>query len=129
MKRDFQLMPDQASYIAGEIDALYMFLVWVSAVMTALIAALIIYFAIKYRRGSPADRQQGKHAFFAIELAWISPELLFVNTPLCLLTGETISHARESISWKPRASVWVVKTRSPAPGPTSAPSTFSARTR
>jgi cytochrome c oxidase subunit 2 len=71
MNRDFQLMPEQASSIAGEVDALYLFLIGISAVMTVLIAGLIIYFAIKYRRGSPADRQQGPSHFYAIEVTWI----------------------------------------------------------
>jgi cytochrome c oxidase subunit II len=71
MNRDFQIMPEQASSIAAEVDALYLFLVGISAAFTVLIAALIIYFAIKYRRGSLADRSQGASHFFFMELSWI----------------------------------------------------------
>ncbi len=71
MSGDFQLMPEQASSLASEVDAVYWFLIAVSAFFTVLIAFLIIYFAIKYRRGSPADRTVGKSHFYALELTWI----------------------------------------------------------
>ena len=71
MSGDFQLMPEQASSVAAEVDAVYLFEIAVSAFFTILIALLIIYFAIKYRRGSPADRTQGKSHFYAMELTWI----------------------------------------------------------
>lgn len=71
MSEEFRLMPQQASSIAGDVDRLYAFLWAVSAVMTILIALLILYFAIKYRRGSPADRAESGTHFFAMEVAWI----------------------------------------------------------
>ena len=76
MNTDFRFMPEQASSVAGEVDAVYMFLVLVSAVMTVLIAGAIIYFAIKFRRGSKADRSQGKSHFFVMELTWIMVPLV-----------------------------------------------------
>lgn len=71
MNTEFRFMPEQASSIAEEIDALYMFLVAVSGFFIVLIAFLIIYFAIKYRRGSAADRRQGESHFFLMELSWV----------------------------------------------------------
>jgi cytochrome c oxidase subunit 2 len=71
MNEEFRLMPEQASSIAGEVDDLYTFLVLVSGFFSVLIAVLIVVFAIKYRRGSPADRTQGPSHFFAMELSWI----------------------------------------------------------
>lgn len=72
MSEEFRLMPEQASSIAPSIDRLYAFLWGVSGVMMVLIGVLILYFAIKYRRGSIADRRPASTHFFAIEAAWIA---------------------------------------------------------
>src|SRR6266478_3552395 len=48
----FPLFPEQASTIAGQTDALYFFLIAVSVFFSLLIAGLVIYFAVKYRRRS-----------------------------------------------------------------------------
>ena len=71
MNTEFRLMPEQASSIAADVDALYGFLIIVSAFFSILIAGLILYFAIKYRRGSAANRTQGKSHFFWMELSWV----------------------------------------------------------
>jgi cytochrome c oxidase subunit II len=71
MNQEFRLMPEQASSIAGEVDALYGFLLIVSGIVTVAIAGLILYFAIKYRHGSLAPRAVGKTHFFAMEVSWI----------------------------------------------------------
>jgi cytochrome c oxidase subunit 2 len=47
--KSFQLFPEAASSIAGQVDALYAFLVLVSAFFSLLIAFLVVFFAIKYR--------------------------------------------------------------------------------
>jgi cytochrome c oxidase subunit 2 len=64
-------MPEQASSFAADVDALYGFLVLISGILSILIAVLIVYFAIKYRRGSPADRTSHGGHFFWMELSWI----------------------------------------------------------
>jgi cytochrome c oxidase subunit 2 len=53
--KSFQLFPEQASSIAGQVDGLYAFLVLVSAFFSLLIAFLIVYFSVKYRRRSKAE--------------------------------------------------------------------------
>ena len=53
-------MPEQASSFAPEVDSLYGFLLLVTAFFTVLIAGLIIFFAIKYRRRSPDVRDRAK---------------------------------------------------------------------
>jgi cytochrome c oxidase subunit 2 len=71
MDRGFQMMPEQASTVAGHVDALYTFLWAVSAFFTVLIAALIIYFAIKYRRRFPDEPPPPKvHTDYRLELTW-----------------------------------------------------------
>jgi cytochrome c oxidase subunit 2 len=47
------LFPEQASTMAGRVDALYFFLIAVSTFFSALIAGLIVYYAVRYRRRSP----------------------------------------------------------------------------
>ncbi len=76
MNTEFSFMPEQASSFAADVDALYGFLLLVSGVFTVLIAFLIMFFAIKYRRGSRADRTQGETHFFVMELAWIIVPML-----------------------------------------------------
>lgn len=53
---DFPLFPDEASTIAGGVDAVYFLLVGLSVFFTLLILFLILFFAIRYRRGSQANR-------------------------------------------------------------------------
>jgi cytochrome c oxidase subunit 2 len=76
MNTQLSFMPEQASSFAADVDALYGFLLLVSGVFTVLIAFLVMFFAIKYRRGSLADRTQGEGHFFLMELAWIIIPLL-----------------------------------------------------
>ena len=47
------LFPEQASTMAGRVDALYFFLLAVSTFFSLLIAGLIVYYAVKYRRRAP----------------------------------------------------------------------------
>ena len=46
----FPLFPEQASSLADDVDALYLFLVVVTVFFSTLIASCIVYFAIRYRR-------------------------------------------------------------------------------
>ena len=52
MWKDFPLFPDKATELAGQVDALYFTFLGISAFFSLLIAALVIYFAIRYRRRS-----------------------------------------------------------------------------
>ncbi len=54
MDAAFSLFPEQASTTAQRVDALLLFLLAVSAAMSALIAGLIVFFCVKYRR-RPGD--------------------------------------------------------------------------
>jgi cytochrome c oxidase subunit 2 len=62
--------PDQASNFAGPVDALYITLIVMSAVFTIPIVGLIIYFGVKYRRGSSAVRTGGRPGHW-LEWGWI----------------------------------------------------------
>ena len=43
-------MPEAASTMAGQVDDLYVFLVWVSVVSIAIVGGAIVYFGVKYKR-------------------------------------------------------------------------------
>src|SRR5438093_3026439 len=64
------LFPEQASTHAEHVDALFFFLLGVSGFFSALIALLLIYFAVKYRRRSPTETPKPIHSSLALELTW-----------------------------------------------------------
>jgi cytochrome c oxidase subunit II len=64
------LFPTAASTFAGDVDALYFFLIAVSAFFTILIAVLIAIFAVKYRRRHPNEVGAGITGSIPLELMW-----------------------------------------------------------
>ncbi len=75
---NFPLWPQRASSMAGNVDALYIFLLIVSGMMTLLIFTALIYFAARYRhrRGVPAEQIEGS---IPLELTWsIIPMCVFM---------------------------------------------------
>ncbi len=70
------LFPERASTMAGRVDALYFFLLAVSVFFSILIAGLIVYFAIKYRRRSPDSVGTNIHGGLLLELTWTVIPLL-----------------------------------------------------
>lgn len=76
MDTSFRLMPQRASTVASQVDALYLYLVSVSAIVTVVIAGFIIFYAVKYRRGSPADRRMKAGRYFWLEVTWIAVPLV-----------------------------------------------------
>jgi|GEM_PF-28080 len=63
-------MPDRASTVAGDVDALYLFLVAITLLFTFAIAGCEIYFAIKYRRRSPDEVPRPVVGGLSIEIVW-----------------------------------------------------------
>ena len=75
---NFPLWPDRASTAAGNVDALFIFLLIVSGLMTALIFIAVVYFAARYRRrrGVLAEQIEGSTP---LELTWsIIPLFVFM---------------------------------------------------
>lgn len=70
MQSEFPLFPESASTMAGEVDKLYVFLVAMSAFFTLLIAASVVYCAIRYRRRSPDEVGGSFHANMLLEVTW-----------------------------------------------------------
>ncbi len=76
----FPFLPEHASTFAWRTDALYLVLVTLSAIFTIPIVFLIIYFGVKYRRGSPAARERS-HTKHSLEWFLIGG-LLFLVLPV-----------------------------------------------
>ena len=70
MFENFPLFPESASTISGDVDALYTFLIVMSTFASLLIAILVVYFAVKYRRRSPDDKPKPVHGSIVLELTW-----------------------------------------------------------
>jgi cytochrome c oxidase subunit 2 len=67
---EFPLFPDQASTIASGVDGVYFLLVALSLFFTIVVFFFIFFFAIKYRRGSNADRSGLVFESKKLEFTW-----------------------------------------------------------
>jgi cytochrome c oxidase subunit 2 len=65
-----RLIPEQASTVAGQVDALVLFLVAVTVFFAGLIFLLVAVFALKYRRRSEAERPKAIHGSLLLEAFW-----------------------------------------------------------
>jgi cytochrome c oxidase subunit II len=70
MFTNFPFFPQQASAQAGQVDALYFFLVAVTAFFSLLIATLVVVFAVKYRRRHDNEVGVAIHGSLVLELLW-----------------------------------------------------------
>ena len=64
------LFPEQASTMAGRVDALTFFLLGVSGFFATLICLLIIIFVVKYRRRSDEERPPAVGSDMRLEIFW-----------------------------------------------------------
>lgn len=70
MFKNFPLFPEQASVQAGQVDAIYFFMVAVTAVFSLIIAGAMAFFAAKYRRRHDAEVGVAIHGSLALEILW-----------------------------------------------------------
>jgi cytochrome c oxidase subunit 2 len=78
MFKNLPLFPEQASQQAGQVDAVYFFLVAVTAFFSLLIATLVVVFAVKYRRRRGNEIGVPIHGSLALELVWTIIPFLIV---------------------------------------------------
>lgn len=64
------LFPQQASTMAPRVDNLYFFLVALSVFFSVLIAGLIVFYAVRYRRRSADAVGQSIHGGLWLEITW-----------------------------------------------------------
>jgi cytochrome c oxidase subunit 2 len=85
------LFPESASTMASRVDALYFFLVGLAVFFSLLIAGLIVYYAIKYKRRSDTSVGVAIHGGLALELTWtIIP---FLITMVIFVWGASVFFA------------------------------------
>lgn len=72
----FVLLPDQASTVAPEVDALTLALTFITVLFTVLIACVLMYFAIKYRRRSEEHVPRPIAGSLQLEIIWTTIPLL-----------------------------------------------------
>src|SRR6516162_8652643 len=72
------LFPEAASTMASRVDALYFFLVGLTAFFSLLIAGLIVTYAVRYRRPTPDSIGERIHGGLALEITWTVIPLFIV---------------------------------------------------
>jgi cytochrome c oxidase subunit 2 len=72
----FHLFPPQASTSAHNVDALYFALILISLFFIAVVFLPILFFCIKYRQGSSADRSNPSTGSNLIEFGWTTAPTL-----------------------------------------------------
>ncbi|MGC1654307.1 MAG: cytochrome c oxidase subunit II transmembrane domain-containing protein, partial [Candidatus Sulfotelmatobacter sp.] len=78
MLNNFPLWPQQASTMASRVDALYIFLLIVTGMMTLLIFTCLIYFAARFRH-RPGVRAEQIEGSTPLEITWsVIPFLVFI---------------------------------------------------
>jgi cytochrome c oxidase subunit II len=73
----FTLIPEQASTMAARVDALWWFLTAVTVFFTIVVCSLALFFAVKYRKGSTAERGGTRNIDSRFEIVWILIPLVF----------------------------------------------------
>jgi cytochrome c oxidase subunit 2 len=72
--------PEQASTFAPHVDALYVYLVTLTAFLTLAVSAAIIFFAVKYRRRHPDELPRPIAGSMVLELSWTIIPLMVAMT-------------------------------------------------
>ncbi len=73
---NYPVAPPQASTFAPKYDALFWVISALTVFFSVVVLACVIFFAIKYRKGSKANRDNIVHDSHKIEIAWSLPPLV-----------------------------------------------------
>jgi cytochrome c oxidase subunit 2 len=72
----FPLAPTQASEYAKQYDPLFYAITLLTIFFTVAVMSVVVFFAIRYKAGSKADRSRPQHENLKLEIAWSLPPLL-----------------------------------------------------
>lgn len=72
------IAPEAASSFARDVDALTFYLVAMGTFFTLIIAAMVLYFSVKYRRRSADEVGSGFDNSLLLEVAWTAAPLIIV---------------------------------------------------
>jgi cytochrome c oxidase subunit 2 len=70
MLKDFPLFPDRATELAGEVDQLTFVFLAIALFFSLLVATLVIYFAIRYRRRTADQIGETEETGIWLEIVW-----------------------------------------------------------
>jgi cytochrome c oxidase subunit 2 len=70
MLTNFPLTPPQASSYAGEYDAIFYALLILTVIFTVIVGVGVMYFVVKYKQGTDADRSRPVYEDLRLELSW-----------------------------------------------------------
>ncbi len=73
---NFPLFPEQASTTARQVDLIFLVELGVVVFFSVLICALIVFFAIRYRRGAKVNRDNPPIHSTAVEIIWVGIPLV-----------------------------------------------------
>src|SRR5260370_40393693 len=76
MQSSIPLLPESASTLSGDVDALYFYLCGVTIFFTLLIGGAIIFFVIRYRRRNPFEIPRPIEGSTKLETFWSGIPLL-----------------------------------------------------
>jgi len=70
MQSSFPIVPESASTLSGEVDALYFYISGVTVFFTLLISAVVLFFVIRYRRRNPFEIPRPIEGSMKLETLW-----------------------------------------------------------
>src|SRR6266567_8796871 len=80
MQSSFPIVPESASTLSGEVDALYFYISGVTVFFTLLISAVVLFFVIRYRRRNPFEIPRPIEGSMKLETLWSVIPLLIAMT-------------------------------------------------
>jgi cytochrome c oxidase subunit 2 len=116
MNVGFPLFPEQASTMAGRVDALFFFLIGVAVFFLSLISFLVVFFAVKYRRRSEDERPRPIRGNLALEIFWIVVPLGLTMVMFvwgALLFFDTYHPPKNAVEINVVAKQWMWKAQHP----------------
>ena len=78
MWKDFPLFPDKATELAGEVDQLTFVFLAIALFFSLLVATLVVYFAIRYRRRSEGQIGEVEETGIWLEIVWSAIPLVIL---------------------------------------------------
>ena len=80
MNASFQLLPAAASTAATRVDWLFLAMLLLTGGVALTLAGLMVFFSVRYRKGSSADRRGALDTEVGLEISWtVVPLILFLG--------------------------------------------------
>ena len=91
---NFPLFPEQASSLAGKVDAVFFYELAITVFFTGLVCSIFLTLAIRYRRGTRVDRSNPIRVSRRLEALWIG--IPFVLAMTMFFWGAALFHEQYS---------------------------------